>query len=289
MEEVLAPLDLSPVTKRNYTNYWRALQKKTGLELSQFLEPSKTSPSELIKTIHEAEFNDGLRKNIFTCLCTVLREKNVDREPYVEELNREAGKYLKHREKNEKNTKEKKNWIELKELIEYYETKKELNIQSQTIEQATLMLGCYLEIPPVRNDWCSVKWQNYDKENDNYMENGCLYLNKYKTVKKRGKMECELPSSLQELIKIYLEKQTKEENDFLFISPQKKQAFSKSNFSKTLVRHIQKKYPEKRVNINMLRKLFVSNETFESIEKSKVVANIMGHSFIEHFRYHKRQ
>ena len=175
--------------------------------------------------------------------------------------------------------------------------------------QETIILASYVLCPPVRNDWYGVKLKNMNKEKDNYLvfdkkeDAAQLILNDYKTQKIYGKLEIPLTEKFTNLIKKFL--RIKKENEvglweddseYLFQSTYKKRNSSEKNdknisgsdFSKFLTRILKKKFPEKQINIQMIRKIYTtSSRNFESVEKAKEIAKVMGHSYKEHLLYFK--
>jgi len=52
-----------------------------------------------------------------------------------------------------------------------------INIQ-ETPEYSEFIKSLYTNYGPLRSDYCTVKFKNYNKETDNYYENGVIYFNK---------------------------------------------------------------------------------------------------------------
>ena len=184
--------------------------------------------------------------------------------------------------------------------------------------QELIMLASYVLCPPIRNDWYEVKVKNIDKEKDNYLDfnfdfdcekkkEAQLVLNNYKTQKIYGKLEIPLTKKFSDLIHRFLD--IKKENDvglwgedpeYLFQSTYKKRISSKtksnnnknnisgSDFSKFITRILKKKFLDKQINIQMIRKIYTtSSREFESVQKAKEISKVMGHSYKEHLLYFK--
>jgi hypothetical protein len=195
--------------------------------------------------------------------------------------------------------------LKLKKNLFYKGKRKQFEKQFQEL----IMLASYVLCPPVRNDWHAVKVKNIDKEKDNYLDftdekkrEAHLVLNNYKTHKIYGKLEIPLTKRFSDLIHKFLAIKKENEvelwdddNDYLFESTYKKRISNNNNacisgtdFSKHLTRILKKKFPEKQINIQMIRKIYTTNSrNFESVQKAKEISKVMGHSYKEHLLYFK--
>ena len=101
-------------------------------------------------------------------------------------------------------------------LGKYYTRKKLLRKEFQTLQQ-NLVLHLYTEIPPVRNDWSTVRfmtsseWDDLteeEKTTDNILVLGRgafhVYWADYKTVRKHGVIQQLIPKKLQALLKKHI-------------------------------------------------------------------------------------
>ena len=101
-------------------------------------------------------------------------------------------------------------------LGKYYSRKKLLRKEFQTLQQ-NLVLHLYTEIPPVRNDWSTVRfmtsseWDDLteeEKTTDNILVLGRgafhVYWADYKTVRKHGVIQQLIPKKLQALLKKHI-------------------------------------------------------------------------------------
>jgi hypothetical protein len=271
---------LSCITIKNHKKNIRLIKEKTGLEFNDF---EKRNPNEILQILQVHFKNAGYYKNVVTSVCKYLNLKNIVRDVYLKELKMLSDNYLKLREKNVKNEKEEKNWVDYEELKDYC-----IQLLSESVNQDALMIASYILMPPVRNDWCSVKIKNYDKEKDNFiiLNENKLILNHYKTSKKYGKIDFLLPKTYLTYLNTYL---TSIDNDqeFLFTTKTNKEQFKKNNFSKKLVRLFKKRFPNKNINIQLLRKIFSSQVEKQSLESVRKISQVMGHSLVEHLRYSK--
>ena len=101
-------------------------------------------------------------------------------------------------------------------LGKYYTRKKLLRREFQALQQ-NLVLHLYTQIPPVRNDWSTVRfmtsseWDDLtedEKTTDNILVMGRgayhVYWADYKTVKKHGVIQQVIPKTLQTLLKKHI-------------------------------------------------------------------------------------
>lgn len=269
---------IADTTKENYKKYFKLIETKCGLNENDF---EKRNGKEILLII-KAQFNveSGYYKNIVTAISKYLNLKNIPRETYTNELKILKEVYIKNREKNEKNEKETKNWIDYEELKIYC-----LKLLDENLNQDAMIIASYVLIPPIRNDWNSIKIKKYNKDKDNFIKDDILTLNKYKTSKTYGKIEFPLPKLYLKYFHVFL-KSLKENQEYLFVD-RKMNYYQKNNFSKRIIRIFKRKYPDKNLNIQLLRKIFSSQEQKESLENIRFVSKVMGHSVMEHLRYFK--
>lgn len=218
-----------------------------------------------------------------------------------------------HKEKNEKNQKEKDSWISYHRLqevcenliskVQTYEkpviddtvSKNQIYLQQlqnkkQRIQfQEAIMVSLYILNPPCRNDLMDLKYCLYDTEKDNYFhrnENGnsFIFLNHYKTYKTYGQCVVNIPLRIAKLINDFIDKFAPP-SPYLFYNRQGN-VYKESTFSSHIT-DIFLNQTNKHINIQTLRKIYATQNTFESVENSKNVAKQMGHSLETHYTYKK--
>jgi hypothetical protein len=280
------------------------------------------TPSEIIHTMQEALQSDcssyyyKLMDFISIYLNLTMHEKLKDILPeYKKHCFENKLKRLAQNEKNEKNQKEYDSWISFHRLQEICEdmlakvqacdditplnyvgtSKSQLYLQQRNFKmrriqfQEAIMVSLYILIPPCRNDLMDIKYCLYDKEKDNYFFKneegaGVIVLNHYKTMKAYGKCQMDLPSRITNLISDFIEK-FQPAAPFLFYNRQGN-VYKESTFSSHIT-DIFIKQTDKHINIQTLRKIYATQSSFESIEKTKNVARRMGHSIKTHYTYKK--
>lgn len=315
--------DISANTKKNYRYFVNTLRKMLKYEYPtlteiQHLELLLDFPLVIAKLdqFFGSQHFMGMHKNLLIFLCKFFgksKKFHSLHEQYAEVLNQVCDSQTTVRAKNEKNEKEIQNWVSFQEIEQYLETMQEnldstytelMKIQQNSKRYAKVekqyiknlkesaILACYVLIPPIRNDWPSVKVKNFDETKDNFVQLNNekvqkLVLNDYKTFKIYGQIKIPITAGLSKILNKYIDCNTPTNSDYLF-TPTKNDRYSNSNFSKYLVRIMKRNFPGKNINIQMLRKIYTSSEKFESVQKSKEIAKCMGHSFEQHFLYYKK-
>lgn len=174
---------------------------------------------------------------------------------------------------------EKKNFISWDELRQAH-TKLE-NSKDKAIA------AFYTLQPPRRvEDVSLIKIGNPDESKDSDTNYNYIYLeseepkvvyNKYKTDQKYGQVSLPLPDDLVDVLKEYVRKNELNPGHFLFgVSPSK----GYKNMSQTVTIVFRKAFPDKKLSVNMLRKIKIShalNKRPTHAEKEKL-AKAMGHS-----------
>ena len=224
------------------------------------------------------------------------------REPYVEQI-----AVLNERQKNqpaERTPKQQEkfvNWskiLKLRRLLtrtvrlgKYYTRKKLSKQEFQTLQQ-NLVLHLYTLIPPVRNDWSTVRfmtsseWDNLDteeKKTSNLLVMGRgayhVYWADYKTVKKYGVIQQVIPKSLQSLLKKHIKfiKFHFPENDHLLLNtigtPMTRNGLTKF-MQRMFYRHFRTK-----TSTSALRSIFLSHKfDKKALDEQASVAQAMHHS-----------
>ena len=225
--------------------------------------------------------------------------------------------HQKQKEKNEKNQKEYDSWVSFHRLQEVCESlitkaqasnstiffdKENENVSKNQIYlqqreqkkkriefQEAIMISLYVLIPPCRNDLMDLKYCLYDKEKDNYFfieddGTGLIILNHYKTFKTYGTCTINLPLRLTNLISDFIDKFSPGA-PFLFYNRHCK-PYKDSTFSSHIT-EIFLNQTDKHVNIQTLRKIYATQNSFESIENTRIIARKMGHSVRTHYTYKK--
>lgn len=199
---------------------------------------------------------------------------------------------------NEKNDKQKENWMEYDEikskvshqikLTRSLFASKEVLTQSQYKDILMTMIlqlttGYYEGLPPRRNqDWNELMFKNYDDKTDNYITKTHFVFNRYKTAKVYGEDKIEIPKELKPFINNFLRHRKAFEGDYLLYSPTLKDGrFSGDTMGQSFLN----KFFGKKIGTSMLRHIYISS--IIDIKKMKENAENMGHSLKEQLQYAK--
>lgn len=191
-----------------------------------------------------------------------------------------------------KTPKQEENWISIDKIREIYESlhskvqlifKQKMVGDTNTIMDYLLIafLGGIL-MPPRRSlDFAVLKWKNYSKQTDNYYHKGKLYFNKYKTADSYGLTIVDVPRELDVILKKWLKINPSE---YVLISSNYK-PLSSSQITRNL-----NKIFDKRVSVNMLRHIFLTNyyKDTPKLTEMKNVATKMGHNISTALEYVKK-
>lgn len=225
-------------TKKQYvakfTTMYKALGENTfnAVELEKYLDEKYTPINTKINYVNIASWIATALKRVERSDLNDLYNKWVDR--------RNAEK---NADPNKKTQREEDNWINLDEFIRL---KNELKDDDPMY---AFVLSTFLEMPPMRSDISTVKCRNYDRNTENYYENGHLYFNS-RIKKNRGRADDFDLTMMKPLFDDYI---ASHNDDYLIGKHLTSEAFSKY-----LIRRAQNHF-DKNIGIQILRKVYLSN------------------------------
>lgn len=220
--EKLKDRDLSDNSINTYIKNVKLFNEKKPLKNLNFLKNK-----DHVKNVLDS-YSPNTQKNLLISIIALLKldeklRKSKLLSEYQSKLDEMNDQYKEQEQKNEKTEKQKQNWIdyedmkvkqdELEKSVE--KLKKYKTVDSHEYNQILklLVLSLYLDIPPRRNrdyiDMYIINDPNNAKdENKNYLlinKNKMKFIfNTYKTSKKYGEKEIDIPEHLQDIIKLYL-------------------------------------------------------------------------------------
>ena len=162
-------------------------------------------------------------------------------------------------------------------------------LDERNLFQLFVILQMY-RVLPVRNELATlqkISKSDYDKLSDedklkaNYLIIGSknkmsLSLGEYKTAKKYGVKEIEMPVVAKRLLTIWFNRYNRE-NNHVFIQ-KKNEPLSKNNLTKMLTRASEKYMDGKKISTTMIRKIYLSDKYADKNEEQKKDSDKMGHS-----------
>ena len=215
---------------RVYSSNLHRIQREflSDTKYSQDLAWLKTNHKRLLTKLKKVE-NINTQRNLLAASLVgfdLLKMQDA-RKPYVEQI-----ATLNEKQKNQpadRTPKQEAKYVDWNRILKlrrlltrtirlgkYYTRKKLLRKEFQTLQQ-NLVLHLYTEIPPVRNDWSTVRfmtsseWDDLteeEKTTDNILVLGRgafhVYWADYKTVRKHGVIQQLIPKKLQALLKKHI-------------------------------------------------------------------------------------
>jgi integrase len=258
---------------KTYTNYIYKLYYNI-YDLNDEFEPYNfiTQRIKFIKYLNELK-NCNSIKSYISAIINILKKFNDNKDieyknDYIELMNKKAEEYENGKKDNKMNDKEKNNWIEYDDIIDYFNklidnihndlNKKGLTKILYIKFQNVIILAFYLLLPCRRLEYCYVKYKNYDINKDNYFDkkNKQIIFNIYKTKKFYDTQKLDINNKLYDMLNTFLTiKKIYSDSDYI-LSNNKDLPFSKSTLNQTINKIFNKK---KGFSINMLRKITATN------------------------------
>jgi len=216
-------------------------------------------------------------------------------ESYKDLMKIDIEKFNKMTEGQEKSKKEKVNWIDWNDVLEFHsklKAKVQYNIKSKDYDMELItdyvLLSMYIYRPARRSlDYADMKIRNFTKE-DNYIDLKKKTINyaDYKTRKTYGIQNFDI-SEDNELIKLIKQWMKINKSDYLLIEPH-----TSSQITKRMNRIF--KSTTRVISINMLRHSFLTHtyssmNSMPTLEFMKMLSEHMGHSLETAMTYIKKE
>lgn len=270
--------DTSPTTGKAYISTLNNLYIKNKASVGQVDWDWLNNPDEIEKAVETRPINS--KKVIYSALLALFPENTT----YKELIMKYRNELLKRAGSGEKSEREEANWIEFDEVKAKYDelASKYVPLLKANATQVVsipelsnfflFVLTSGVLIPPRRSmDWSEMKIRNYDKDTDNYYENGVFYFNKYKTANVYGQQSVAVPAKLKLLLGKYAKKNP---YDYLLITREG----TKLHTSGIAVRL--NEIMGKKISTTMFRHIYLSNihRNTPNLQELKQTATDMGHS-----------
>ena len=229
------------------------------------------------------------QRNYLNSIIVVLqsdREENKNLiEKYVKVRDDYNERYKLDQATNTKTEKQKKNWIELKQIYEIIlHLSKDLK-QEQNL-QWWFMLNFWINYP-IRNDLqyteiiSKRKYNNLlnkEIEKKNYFvldERPFVSISQYKTCKKYGVKKIEMNNKMNKILLKYL---SMNPTKYILYNIKDKSPMSSQDISNSFTSLFKKFYPEKNISTNMIRHVITTEKFGKTLEEMSQLANMMCHS-----------
>lgn len=209
---------------------------------------------------------------------------------------------------HEKTEKQKENWLsweeiekrknELSEVIAKFVNKKSISAAEYEKTLQHIVLCLYTDIQPRRNqDYLDMyivkKWSDKMPTDKNYLDmTGHKFIyNKYKTAKKYGRQEIDIPESLQSCINVFLKHHPlwkgvakRKTEPVKFLVSQSGEPLTAVN---AITRLLNKVFGKK-IGSSMIRHIYISDKYKDVMEEQAKDAANMGHSVALQREYFKK-
>lgn len=202
--------------------------------------------------------------------------------------------------KQVKTEKEEKNWVGWEKILLKHEQLKilfnaglkdvdNLNKKYFNSMNTYVLLSFFVLFPPRRAlDYSAMKYQNYDKEKDNYIDvkKKVMVFNQYKTFKKYGKQTFAVPKQLMRIVKQWIKVLSSMKSDYIIDTNN----HSTLDITKLLLDI----FKPKNVSVNLLRHSFLThyyaNQTgLPDLESMSELADKMSHGVIMAMTYIRKK
>lgn len=210
---------LSPNSIKLYLRNLEKLNNDEPLKNFNFLK----SPEEIMKNLEK--YKDNTKRGYLISICSAL---STDKGTKVKEklyndyfaLLMDMNKYLKSEEsKNEKSESQKKNWMpwsdveskqkELEDKVKSFSKSKDLTENQYNSLLDLVIVSLYTLLPPRRNEYRNLVLVKSSKglpDDKNYLDidSKKFILNNFKTSKKEGQKQIEIPQQLLDIVNMYM-------------------------------------------------------------------------------------
>jgi len=268
---------------KTYVSLLKNIMKNMNYENVDDLDKNPENVIEFLKEKYESI--NGIKTRLSALfVITGNKEFHSDMMTNIEKYNTETNK-------QEKNEKQKENWMTSEQIETIYDNmetsikplwkKKDLSTKEILKIQDFVILSLFTLIPPRRAmDFIEFKINNIDMKKDNYIKGNSLVFNTYKTSSQKGQQKIQIPKDLKSLLNKYI-KLISDKSDYLIFN-NKFQQLSTPNFTLRL-----NKIFGKKVSVNMLRHIFLSEKHADNLKEMKEDFAKMGSSLKQSNTYIK--
>ena len=263
---------------KTYVSLLKNIMKNMNYE---DLEDLNKNPGKVIEFLKEKYENINALKTRLSALFVVTENKD-----YHTDMMTNIQKYNTETNKQEKNDKQKENWMTAEEIQTIYDDleiktkplfkKKDLTTKEVLKVQDFVILSLFTLIPPRRAmDYIEFKINNINTNKDNYIKGTNLVFNTYKTSTQKGQQTIKIPKQLKNILTKYIKLIT-DKSDYLLFN-NKYEQLSTPNFTLRL----NKIFGNKKVSVNMLRHIYLSEKHADNLKDMKQDFADMGTSLLQ--------
>jgi len=257
LEEVLK--EKSDMTQKSYISRISALKKLIEYEKDdlEFLKNDK----KIIKFIDNSDLKSSSKKLTYIALAVISELMKLEnKKKYYDKMLEYKDINNKERNDNIISDEVTKNWATMDEIRSMFEKMPE-NTPEETQEK--LIIGLYVLMPPLRNDFVKVRVFSRDvrKYEGNYILNKKnkidFYLSEYKTANKYGTVIYTFtPKINPELYRLFKKHFENNNSNYLFVKFNDDQKIINDKMMSKLIPTIFEKYLNKHITIQLLRLIY---------------------------------
>ncbi len=260
---------------KTYVSLLKNIMKNMNYENVDDLDKN---PKEVIEFLKEKYNNLNGLKTRLSALFVITENKM-----YHTDMMDNITKYNEETNKQEKNDKQKENWLTAEEIQTIYDDleiktkplwkKKEFSTKELMKIMDFVIISLFTLIPPRRAmDYIEFKINNINTNKDNYIKGNNLIFNTFKTSKQKGTQTIKLPKELKSILTKYI-KLISDKSDYLIFN-NKFQQLSTPNFTLRL----NKIFGNKKVSVNLIRHIYLSEKHRDNLAEMKQDFADMGSS-----------
>jgi hypothetical protein len=299
-QKLFSDFKAKDLTDSSINLYLRNLEKLNGtqpLKNLKFLD----NIEEINKKLEPYKQNT-IRNYLISCVSVLGLDKSTKKKEKLYndyfKLMMDKNASLKELAKNQtKSETQTKNWIEWSEVLKTYENlktvvdtfKSKANINDKQYKYLLefMVLSCFVDIPPKRNEWRNVFIVNKDTGN---LSTACNYIilstkqfvfNQFKTSRTEGSKIENIPDNFMNTLSTYMKfhpllkgKKLKAMQQIPFLVYDDGKPLDKINSITRVLNGIF----HKRIGASMLRHIYLSSKYGNQLQEMKNDANVMGHS-----------
>ena len=255
---------------KTYTSNLFNLNKKMNGEKSlEFFR----SHDEIIKYIQNHMTSNQTQKTVLSALF-ILTEIKEYREVMIDICKKVNDSY-KTQKMSAKQKEHRISFDEVKEKVDALSNALKTNPTKQNYE--LYLIACFSSgvfSPPRRSEFSNVKIKNFDGQHDNYLSKKKIIFNRFKTAKKYGTQEYNIPTTVLPILRKYLKMNT---SDYLFPKKNGDAPMTNVDYNRML-----QKIFGKGISVDALRSIFLSEKykNMPSMEDMQNTATEMGHTVL---------
>ena len=263
---------------KTYVSLLKNIMKNMNYESVEDLDKNSEKVIEFLKEKYENI--NGLKTRLSALF--VITENKM----YHTDMMDNITKYNEETNKQEKNDKQKENWLSTEQIQKIYDDleiktkplwkRRDLTTKEILKVQDFVILSLFTLIPPRRLlDYIEFKINNINTNKDNYIKGNNLIFNTFKTSKQKGTQTIKLPKELKSILTKYI-KLISDKSDYLLFN-NKFQQLSTPNFTLRL----NKIFGNKKVSVNLIRHIYLSEKHRDNLKDMKEDFESMGSSMAQ--------